>query len=223
MRKYVFLFTCLFLALTTAYATPPTNLACAKNSIIHYYESDEYTTDVNKVIQDAEAYLLKRVEANKKLPHPKKLAMILDIDDTSLNNFNVNLADDFSSKPEYIYQRYLKANSPAISGTLRLYNEALKNSVAIFFISFRPDSVRSYTIKNLHNVGYYGWKELYLPNADEIKQPSSIYKTKIRKMITQAGYEIILNIGDQNSDFEGGYAEHTDKIPNAMYTSTNSC
>jgi predicted secreted acid phosphatase len=201
----------------------PQNLTCAKRAIINYYDSGEYEKDVNHVVYDAEQYLQKRIEENRRAANPQKLAMVLDIDDTSLSNFSGNKKRDFSGLPELIDESYHEANAPAIAPVLRLYNEAIKNGVTIFFISFRPDDVRFYTITNLQKSGYYGWSELYLPNNAEIKLPAQSYKTAVREMLTKNGYDIILNLGDQDSDLNGGYAEHVDKIPNPLYSNSKIC
>ena len=53
---------------------------------------------------------------------------------------------------------------------------------------------------------------------DDDKQSSVIpYKTSMRKKITRMGYEIVLNIGDQKSDLDGGYADKTYRLPNPFY------
>jgi acid phosphatase len=38
-----------------------------------------------------------------------------------------------------------------------------------------------------------------------------------RRKIAGQGYTIILNMGDQESDLAGGYAEKTFKLPNPVY------
>ena len=37
------------------------------------------------------------------------------------------------------------------------------------------------------------------------------------KQLTEQGYTILLSIGDQQSDLDGGYAERTFKLPNPVY------
>lgn len=215
------------LALTSVvsltHATPPQNISCAKNTVVNYYTSGEYEKDVNQLIQGAEKYLFKRIADNKFAEKPEKLAMVLDIDDTSISNFDVNKVDDFSNIGTLIDKRYEKANSPAIKPVLRLYNEAIANGVDVFFITFRPKNVENYTITNLKNEGYNQWSGLYLPSDEEIQKSSQTFKTATRKMLTEKGYDIILNLGDQETDLDGGYGEYTVKIPNPMYTSSASC
>jgi predicted secreted acid phosphatase len=43
------------------------------------------------------------------------------------------------------------------------------------------------------------------------------FKAPTRREIVEQGYTIVLNMGDQLSDLEGGYAERTFKLPNPFY------
>ena len=44
-----------------------------------------------------------------------------------------------------------------------------------------------------------------------------VYKTTIRKQLTDDGYTIVFSMGDQNSDLKGGFAEKGYKLPNPFY------
>lgn len=205
---------------SSAYAKQPQNLTFAKRDVISYYESGEFQKDVNIVVQDAEQYMQKRVVENSLLAQPKKLAMVLDIDDTTLSNFVGNKKRDFSGLHELFEQSFRDADAPAIEPMLRLYNEAIKSGVSVFFITWREEEFRSYTILNLQKSGFYGWSSLYMPNPEDKKLSAQVYKTGVREMLSKQGYDIILNLGDQDSDLNGGYAEHTDKIPNPLYSTS---
>jgi hypothetical protein len=43
------------------------------------------------------------------------------------------------------------------------------------------------------------------------------YKAPARQKLVEQGYRILLNVGDQNSDLAGGFAERTFKLPNPFY------
>jgi hypothetical protein len=43
------------------------------------------------------------------------------------------------------------------------------------------------------------------------------FKAPERRKISEQGYTIILNLGDQDSDLKGGYAERIFKLPNPVY------
>jgi HAD superfamily, subfamily IIIB (Acid phosphatase) len=43
------------------------------------------------------------------------------------------------------------------------------------------------------------------------------FKAPERRKIAEQGYTILLSMGDQQSDLDGGYAEHTFKLPSPVY------
>lgn len=87
----------------------------------------------------------------------------------------------------------------------------------MFFITGRHRDLCGVTKKNLLKAGYTHWAALYCrPDIDE--RPSIIpFKSSIRKKISQEGYVIIANIGDQKSDLKGGFSEKGYKLPNPFY------
>ena len=52
---------------------------------------------------------------------------------------------------------------------------------------------------------------------DEAKGTSAAFKTAARAKLAAQGVVIIANIGDQESDLVGGYAERTFKLPDPFY------
>jgi predicted secreted acid phosphatase len=107
----------------------------------------------------------------------------------------------------------------AIASTLRIFHEAEKDKVAIFFITGRPEGQRVDTEANLKAEGYDQWKELFLRPEDHPKdQTVTAYKSGDRAKIVAKGYRIALNVGDQMSDLNGDpQAEHSVKMPNPFY------
>ena len=43
------------------------------------------------------------------------------------------------------------------------------------------------------------------------------FKAPQRRNMVARGFTIVVNVGDQDSDLEGGYAERTFKLPNPFY------
>ena len=43
------------------------------------------------------------------------------------------------------------------------------------------------------------------------------FKAPERRKLTERGYTILLSMGDQQSDLDGGFAERTFKLPNPVY------
>ena len=80
----------------------------------------------------------------------------------------------------------------------------------------RSEKDRAGTEKNLRDDGLSDYAALYL-KPDAATEPTEAFKTAMRKKITADGYEILINIGDQQSDLDGGYAERTFKLPDPFY------
>ncbi len=195
----------------------PLNLTHHKAEVKKYHDSGEYQNELTSIITQATNYIKQRAKFNQQHNNAKKLAIVLDIDETSLSNYNRMLARDFSSDSKQIHQAFLAADAPAIEPMLHLYKDALAQQVAVFFVTGRSEKFQDVTELNLKRAGYYAWTGLYFrPN---VYPESSIvpFKSQIRAEITQQGYTVIASIGDQASDLNGGYAERTYKLPNPYY------
>ena len=192
----------------------PRNLGLLKSQLIHYHDSGKYLKEINRVITEAMHYMQQEIEINQHRAQPRKLAIVLDIDETSLSNFANMKNDDFANNPDKILTELLAADEPAIQPTLDLYQQALQNDIAVFFVTGRNDALREATIQNLHSAGYLSWTGIEFRSE---KIPTIAYKTAARSKISQQGYTIIASIGDQDSDLIGGFAQRTFKLPNPFY------
>jgi len=195
----------------------PANLASHKVEIKQYYTSGAYDNDLKSITQQAEKDLTQAVQANELLEQPEKLAIVLDVDETSVSNYKRMVRRDFSTSHKFIDQDVLAAEALAIKPIYDLYKHALAHKVAVFFITGRPESFRVATETNLVKSGYVHWKGLYLkPNS--YNNASNIpFKSATRARIERQGYKIVANLGDQRSDLTGGHALHSYKLPNVCY------
>jgi acid phosphatase len=174
-----------------------------------------YWTDLDVQTQRAER-TLEGLVASKKTG--EKLAMVLDIDETSLSNYCEMKREDFGYIGELFGKWMESAEGLVIPGTLRLFNKARAAGVEVFFITGRSDEYRAATEKNLTAAGYQGWKGLSLRVGPEIAMSTVDYKSSERKKIVDAGYRIIMSVGDQWSDLGGSpRAEVSVKLPNPFY------
>jgi predicted secreted acid phosphatase len=198
------------------YSEPP-NLSLVRQEVINYHDSGFYQQELTNKIKQAQNYIIQQVLLNKKNKHPQKLALVLDIDETSLSNYDNIVKHNFTGTRKLIHKEILAANSPAIKPTLALYKNAMKHGIKIFFITGRSESERAATQKNLIKAGYTNWSGLYLrPNHYAL--PSIIsFKSNARAIISKQGYTIIASIGDQYSDIRGGYTQNGFKLPNPFY------
>ncbi len=195
-------------------AVEPDNLDTAKGEIYRYINSGSYAKDLGAVTLKATKYLAKRL--NKPVKPGEKLAIVLDIDETALTNVPHFMANDFGYVPA-VWSRYVaSAQAKAIVPVQVAYDMAVRANVAVFFITARTEAQRPGTEKNLRDVGYDAWAKIYYKPAEPADSVRR-FKTGIRKQLVAEGYTIILNVGDQESDLAGGYAEKTFKLPNPVY------
>lgn len=195
-----------------------------------YHDSGRYRSDLARVGDRATAYLDRRVPKIRRRarrrcrsqdvrPCPKpKLAIVLDIDETSLSNYQALAATGFKNTSAALAASMAAASSPAVGPVLELFDDARDRRVAVFFITGRPATVpviRDWTEQNLTAAGYAGWKELILNPGDA--GGTLEYKSAARARIEADDYRIVLNVGDQESDLKGGYSDKAYKLPNPFY------
>lgn len=208
-----------FLCLTSPFAlAEPTNLNDAKETITTYVDSGDYQKELTEKATNATHYLQEVIKENQRLQHPKKLAVVFDIDETVLSNYPSIKKFNYCASVPTIEREISKANGKAIPPMKALYQFAKDNKVSIFFITGRPTSLKKATLKNLKKQGFKGYKKIYFKTKPFAHDKSvALYKTKMRKDIEKQGYVIVLNLGDQQSDLTGGEAMKAYKLPNPFY------
>jgi acid phosphatase len=191
----------------------PANIGDLKVEATRYYDSGAYLTD------------LWITERGLGVDRP---AVVFDIDETALSNWEAITANDFgrviggpcNQLPQGPcgWQAWdLRAASTVIPPTMDVYNTAKDRGAAIFFITGRPESQRAATERNLTEVGYAGYTRLIMePNGTHYDSAAD-FKAPQRQAIEREGYTIVANMGDQPSDLDGGFAERTFLLPNPFY------
>jgi hypothetical protein len=213
--------------------TPPINIGVLANALF-YYRCTDYDDQVKTVLNEASAWVAARA------PGVDRPAIVLDIDETSLSNWEQIYHNKFGYVPSGACdlkaqsacgQRdwELSAQATAIGPTLDLFNLAQKlkgkngEPVAIFFVTGRYEDPfeRLATEWNLRKVGYDNWRGLFMrPDSSRDDKFVSRYKTLSRIKI-EASHTIVANVGDQLSDLvgdqNGDHAERCFKVPNPFY------
>jgi predicted secreted acid phosphatase len=195
----------------------PTNLQVDKDNLKQYVNSGQYMDEIQHATTQAQADLTNAIIANSKLQVPAKLALVLDIDETALTSYPDMVELNFGGTLADIQKREARGKEGAIAPTLQLYNFAKQHGVAVFFITGRPTWMQRATIRNLKNVGFNNWNGITFKSQKYQGQPAENYKTAMRKQLVNQGYVIATNVGDQESDLEGGFAQETYKLPNPFY------
>jgi hypothetical protein len=183
-----------------------------------------YVNEMAGIEAGADKYLDKAAKHEKKFSG--KPAILLDVDDTTLNTYNYEIYSNFVYNPTTNAAFVNSASFPAVPGMPQLASHAAADGYAVFFLTGRPEAQRPGTVTNLTNTGYTVVNnQLYL--KDQVNQPwlascsptctTTQYKSLTRQHIESLGYDIVANFGDQFSDLNGGFADQTFKIPNPMY------
>ena len=200
----------------------PTNVGDAILAAATYHDSGAYDRDIEGVLATASNWIAERA------PAVAKPALVLDIDETTLSNWEVIQRDNFGRPigggceaggdgPCGWAAWDQLGQSKAIAPMQTLFHAARAAKVAVFFITGRPEDQRAATDRNLKETGFDGFEKLYMtPNGAKFSSAAN-FKTPVRQGIEAAGFTIIANIGDQPSDILGGHAERIYLLPNPFY------
>jgi HAD superfamily, subfamily IIIB (Acid phosphatase) len=212
-------------------AEPMENFGIARDRLADYADcvGNEgcYWADLDAQYKRAEAALAVELAKAK---HGEKLAVVMDIDETTLSGYCEIKREDFGFiGPMFNGWVVTPEAAVAIPGALRLFNEAKAGGAAVYFITGRP-GVPDYslahpgadqtaaTARNLEAAGFHGWTGLQLRNGAENAMKTIEYKSGERQRIVDKGYRIVMSVGDQWSDLLGDpQAEVNVKLPNPFY------
>jgi hypothetical protein len=127
-----------------------------------YHDGGQYEADLSSVDSQAQSFMLgqakairqaKKRKCNSKSKKGKKkgraaakctppqLAIVLDIDETSLSNYTQLDANSFANAPVALATAAVLGTSPAIAPTLDLYRQARAAGISVFAITGRPAAV----------------------------------------------------------------------------------
>jgi len=187
----------------------PTNLDTIKQQIIQYRDSGNWGRELDAAGDSGVAMLRSAYNQND------TQAVVFDIDETVLDNYENLKADNFTVVKESSIAWITSAKAPAIHGTKKIYDEAVSKGIFVFFITGRAESLRAATVNNLNAAGYTKYEKLVM--HETTGETALVYKSAARAVVESAGYHIILNVGDQDSDLLGGHSLYTLKLPNPMY------
>ena len=173
------------------------------------------------MVDQAAAFLESRV------PRGGKLAIVLDIDETALSNLPSLRANDYGfiipgpcdlpRGPCGLLAWIGMARAEPIKPVLtlaRLARAARRGRLLPHRTSGAP--ARDRPSATFRAPGYEWTGVLLKPDA--LNTQSAVeFKAAERKKLVDQGYTIIVNMGDQMSDLDGGFAERTYKLPNPFY------
>jgi predicted secreted acid phosphatase len=202
------------------------------SSLRSYHGGGLYESDLGAVDTQARTFMLNQAKAlrqkrkqrcagkGKKKTRaaasckPLKLAIVLDIDETSLSNYEQLNLNNFGNATVALATAAVAGSSPAIAPTLDLYQRARSAGISVFAITGRPAAIEMQTRQNLNNAGYTDLSGIFFKPGSE---PVIPFKSGQRAALEGEGYRIVANVGDQESDLAGGHADRSFKLPNPFY------
>jgi HAD superfamily, subfamily IIIB (Acid phosphatase) len=149
-----------------------------------------WVADTYKALRGSRAYVRDRVARSQADHSATKLALNLDIDNTSLATYY--------------------AKGKPVAATLRLVKYAKSKGVYILFNTGRSVSTRTATIAGLKRAGY-PVDGLCTHLKGESLQAG---KQRCRSSYVSHGFTLIANIGNRSTDFVGTSYERAYRLPN---------
>ncbi|MDP4625819.1 MAG: hypothetical protein NWT08_11855 [Akkermansiaceae bacterium] len=213
MQRYLLPLPLLFVACSPL-THEPRNLSDLKAEVREYAENGTYEKDLAASVSNSKAYLTARAAKGG-----GNLTVIFDIDETVLSNLPHMKEADWGYQPKHWDKWVAEADAPALPPVRDVYHHAISLGMKVVFLTGRTEADRTATARNLREQGMGTYEKLILrprkgtsPYLDAV-----VFKTNVRKELTEQGYTIIASFGDQESDVKGGYVEKGFKLPNPFY------
>lgn len=186
------------------------NLASLKKLVSDYYENGQYEKELQGILNGVKPEIEKIKPGNMS-------AVIFDVDETTLSNYKFMKQYDFGYE-RHIWDEWIaKADADPIIPVRNFYNYLVEKGFRIILVTGRRDYHYQPTYDNLKATGYTQFDTLITRSKDEYKLSAVDYKTAVRNALTQKGYDIKANFGDQQSDLDGGNSGIAVKLPNYQY------
>ncbi|MGL5646631.1 MAG: 5'-nucleotidase, lipoprotein e(P4) family [Clostridium sp.] len=135
-----------------------------------------------------------------KEPSSKPKAVILDIDETCLNNApfqGYELLNDNDGFDYSIWNKWVNyAEATAIPGSVQFTQQANNDGVQIFYVSGRSQSELNATVKNLNKLGF---AQANIPGHVILLPPNQSGKQPTFNQLEEK-YDVVMFIGDQLTD-----------------------
>lgn len=149
-------------------------------------------------------------------PSSKPKAVILDLDETCLNNAPFQGYELLNDNDGFDYSTWNKwvdyAEATAIPGSVQFTQQAAKDGVQVFYVSGRSQNELDATVKNMTKLGFAQADEpghvILLPSNQSGKQPTFDQ--------LEQNYDVVMYVGDQLTDmgsmFHGTSAEEKQQV-----------
>jgi len=168
-------------------------------AVLWYQLSGEMQACSYQAFNLAKTALVANVKADKS---PLKKAVILDIDETLLDNspFMAEMSINHNEFSPELWEEWSKMEKAvALPGAVDFIRFALENNVEVFYVSNRLDSELQWTLNNMKALGFpeIPAERFYLKTTTSDK--------KMRRDSIMQNYSVVLFIGDNLADFSNDF------------------
>jgi predicted secreted acid phosphatase len=146
---------------------------------------------------------------------PRKPAVVLDIDETSLSNMGCLAQAGFELSG--LATCVVNGTSTAIPAARTFVKLAQKLGARVFFVTGAPEALCPARLKNLRDQGFGGKLTVICRPPTDTGDSVVPYKSGERAAIEKRGATIVVNVGDQRSDLAGGHSRKVVLVPNPVY------
>lgn len=154
-----------------------------------------------------------KVERDLEDKHNKKRAVIFDVDETVLDNSvggAMEVKEGLSWKENHFADWVKLKKAVAIPGALDFVKFLQEKNVEIFYVTNRQVNMLQDTYDNLVSEGFPVKKENLMP------MPIGEHNKEPRRQAILKKYHVVLYVGDNLSDFPGGYEKTSVEVRNAL-------
>jgi acid phosphatase len=158
-------------------------------------------------LQDSHWEALPKGERKTPVNGLKKTAVIVDIDETMLDNsaYQARLVRDGKDFNEFTWAEWCREESaPAVPGALEFARFATSKDVTVFYLSNRAQDLREVTISNLRKLGFpvAENEDVFLGLGTVVSDCEQNGSEKgCRRELISRNYRVLMQVGDQIGDF----------------------
>lgn len=147
-----------------------------------------------------------------------RIAIVVDVDDTLLDWYGPYARHGFHLSGTSRQAAVQSCATRVIAPVRALVKRAEALGVSVLIVSGRRERARPATEACLGRRGIAGWSDLVLRRPAEDKLSAAVYKQRAYERFIDAGWDIVLSIGDQRGDLVGTETSGRFLLPNPLYT-----
>lgn len=169
-----------------------------QNDALHATLWQQSSAELTALSYQAYNLAKSRIHSELKKPSKKPRAIIVDVDETVLDNspYQGKLIKNNAVYTRESWSEWIDAKAaPALAGAVDLLNFAEKNNIKTFYITNRSIKNFDATYENLKLQGFPITREQLMPKEVESGSKES------RRLIVEENYNVILLMGDALGDF----------------------